>query len=90
MSYVSFVMQALQLRREERSHLVQAAKLRLPGAAQAWSCMIREISPGGARLRLPRGFEPDGRVLITALAIGTDRPAQVAWRNETSIGIAFE
>lgn len=84
------VMQTPQPRREERSHLVQAAKLRLPGTAQAWSCMIRDISHGGACLRLPHGFEPEGRGLITALAIGTDRPARVVWRNATSIGIAFE
>lgn len=83
-------MQASQPRREERSRLVQPAKLRLPGGRQSWSCMIRDISSGGALMRLPSGLEPEGAVLVTAASIGVDRLARVVWRNATSIGIAFE
>ncbi|MGO4408337.1 PilZ domain-containing protein [Bosea sp. RAF48] len=87
---MAVVMEDPQPRREERSRLVQAAKLRLPGRGEAWTCMIRDISSNGARMRLPLGFEPEGKVLITAATIGTDRSARVVWRNATSIGVAFE
>lgn len=52
--------------------------------------MIRDISSGGALMRLPSGLEPEGAVLVTAASIGVDRLARVVWRNATSIGIAFE
>ena len=52
--------------------------------------MIRDISPGGAQLRLPRGFEPDGEILITAPVVGNDRLARVVWRDATTAGVAFD
>lgn len=88
--YAETKLETSQPRREERARFVQAAKVRLPTGGQSWSCMIRDISSSGAQLRLPRGFEPEGRILITASAIGADRSAQVVWRNATSIGVAFD
>lgn len=79
-----------QTRREERSRLVQPAKLRHRRGDRAVSCMIRDISSTGARLRVPLGFEAEDKVLITALAVGVDRAARVVWRNTSSIGVAFE
>jgi hypothetical protein len=83
------MMEAHRQRRQERSRLVQAAKLRSSNGGPAISCMIRDISPDGARLRVPLGFDVDGDILVTSLAIGQDRAARIVWRDASSIGIAF-
>lgn len=77
-------------RRSPRSNLVQPAKLRSITGGPALSCMIRDISPSGARLRVPLGFEIEGAVFITAPALGYDRAARVVWRDASSIGVEFE
>lgn len=83
-------MKPTHVRQNERSRLVQAAKLRSPAGGPAVSCMIRDISSTGARLRVPLGFQADGNVLITAPAIGVDRRARIVWHDASSIGVAFE
>lgn len=55
-----------------------------------YSCIIRDLSPGGAMLRVPAGSEIRGRVLIDAEIVGHQVPALVKWRDDTSIGIAFD
>ncbi|WP_429068930.1 PilZ domain-containing protein [Bosea sp. OAE752] len=75
-------------RAAERQRRVQPAKLK--GASGAiFSCMIRDISVGGAMLRVPVGFNEKGGVHITSQAIGVDREARIVWQDRSSIGIAF-
>lgn len=59
-------------------------------AGAVYSCIIRDVSQGGAMLRVPAGAEICGRVLVSAKIIGHQVPAQVKWRDDTSIGIAFD
>lgn len=54
-----------------------------------YNCIIRDISAGGAMLRVPANAQISGTVLITSEIVGTSRAAVVKWRDETSIGVAF-
>jgi hypothetical protein len=75
-------------RATERQRRVQPAKLKVASGA-IFSCMIRDISVGGAMLRVPVGFNETGAVHITSQAIGVDREARIVWQDRSSIGIAF-
>lgn len=55
-----------------------------------YSCIIRDLSAGGAMLRVPADVEIKGRVRVVADVLGRERSALVKWRDDTSIGIAFE
>lgn len=68
--------------------MVEMARL-VTDSGTLYSCIIRDLSTGGAMLRVPANAEIDGRVLITADVIGHERPALVKWRDATSIGVAF-
>lgn len=76
-------------RNSERRRLVEMAKLATDEGA-FYSCIIRDLSSGGAMLRVPADAQIEGRVRIIANILGGERPALVKWRGETSIGIAFE
>ncbi|MGY6246869.1 PilZ domain-containing protein [Bosea thiooxidans] len=75
-------------RATERHRRVEPAKLRVAGG-ETFSCMIRDISDGGARLRVPVGFDQKGTVYITSPTAGMDREARIVWQDDSSIGIAF-
>lgn len=71
-----------------RERMVEMARLVTESGAQ-YNCIIRDISAGGAMLRVPADAQISGRVLITSDTVGTSRAAIVKWRDETSIGVAF-
>lgn len=75
-------------RRAERHRLVVPAKLRT-AAGRMFSCMIRDISEGGALLRVPVDFRESGDVFVTSTVTGPERPAQIVWQDRSSIGIRF-
>jgi hypothetical protein len=69
--------------------MVEMAKLTTHGGT-VYSCIIRDLSPGGAMLRVPAGSQIGGRVLIDAEIFGRRIPARVKWRDDTSIGVEFD
>lgn len=69
--------------------MVEMAKL-LTQDGVVYSCIIRDLSQGGAMLRVPAGSEIHGRVLIDAEIIGRGVSASVKWRDDTSIGVEFD
>ncbi|MGO4405870.1 PilZ domain-containing protein [Bosea sp. RAF48] len=77
-----------QTRRSERRRLVETAKIRTSSGV-TYSCIIRDISDGGAKLRVPAGVELAGEIRLTSALTGPERVAQVMWQDHTSIGIAF-
>lgn len=69
--------------------MVEMARL-TTGSGTSYSCIIRDLSTGGAMLRVPADAEIEGRVKIFADILGCERTASVKWRDETSIGVEFE
>ncbi|WP_187640280.1 PilZ domain-containing protein [Bosea sp. F3-2] len=86
---ISPAMKTSQARRSERRRLVETAKIRTSSGV-TYSCIIRDISDGGAKLRVPAGLELEGEIRLTSAVTGPERVAQVMWQDHTSIGIAFE
>lgn len=76
-------------RTHKRQRMVEMAKLITEGGT-VYSCIIRDLSLGGAMLRVPAGSEIHGRVLIDTEIFGRRVPARVKWRDETSIGVEFD
>jgi hypothetical protein len=69
--------------------MVEMAKLRTD-SGQVYSCIIRDLSDGGALLRVPTNGHFGGRVQIIADILGGERAASVKWQDQTSIGVAFD
>ena len=69
--------------------MVEMAKLATANGA-SYNCIIRDLSIGGAMLRVPTEARIEGRVRISANILGRERTAWVKWRDETSIGVSFD
>lgn len=54
------------------------------------NCIIRDLSIGGAKIRIPAGSCIEGRVHVTAKILGKERTGYVRWRDKTFVGIAFD
>ena len=76
-------------RRHERKRLVQAAQLSVAGGSRRIHCIIRDISEGGARLRIPLGFETSSDIDLYIPDTAFERRARIVWREQHSIGIEF-
>ncbi|WP_377848598.1 PilZ domain-containing protein [Bosea sp. UC22_33] len=76
-------------RNSVRRRMVEMARL-ITDQGSLYSCIIRDLSSGGAMLRVPAEAHIEGRVRVIADILGRERTASVKWRDETSIGIAFE
>lgn len=59
-------------------------------AGTHYNCIIRDLSIGGAKVRIPAGASIQGRVHITANILDGERAGHVKWRDQTFVGIAFE
>ena len=51
--------------------------------------MIRDLSEGGARLRIPPELPVEGEMALIANRLGLQRKVRVVWRDHHSAGIAF-
>ena len=71
-----------------RERMVEMARL-VTESGVPYNCIIRDISAGGAMVRIPADAQISGSVLITSDTVGTSRAAVVKWRDATSIGVAF-
>ena len=80
---------AANARRHIRRSLVQLAELRVAGRKNPFFCIIRDLSDGGARLRIPAELPTEGICTLSAPAIGFERPVRIVWREVHSIGVAF-
>jgi len=75
-------------RAKQRQRVLKSAKLRL-NRGGIIDCTIRDISEGGARLRVA---SPLGIPEFVELVFGdeTARPCRVVWRKEAQIGVEFQ
>ena len=59
-------------------------------AGACYNCIIRDLSIGGAKVRIPAGAFIQGRIHITADILDGERTGHVKWRDQTFVGIAFD
>ena len=76
-------------RQHERERIICSGTIEVEGAP-AILCMVRDLSEGGARLRIPLDVEVPASIVLHVPSLGWKRPARVAWDQRHSIGVAFE
>lgn len=76
--------QARDRRREQRVPVDVEARA-LPGG---YPCRILDLSPSGARIRMPAGLLPATFVLVE-WSTGRAHQAQVRWREGPELGVRF-
>lgn len=74
-------------RSEERVLTSLGAQILCGG--QAIECTVRDISPRGARLRVPNPQAVPPEFELVFRDSGRTRPARIRWRGRAEIGIAF-
>ena len=81
---------SVQRRQFQRIRVLKGARLQFKDKLVSMDCTMRDISVGGARLRLngPTGL-PD-RFDILVNGTGDKFPARLMWRRGNEIGVAFE
>ncbi|HEX2255495.1 MAG TPA: PilZ domain-containing protein [Afifellaceae bacterium] len=52
-------------------------------------CILRDISTGGARLKVENGLAVPGRFDLLLVSENTRLPAQVVWRKPNEVGVCF-
>ncbi|MBC7152030.1 MAG: PilZ domain-containing protein [Rhizobium sp.] len=71
-----------------RLRALKAARIVLPGGYSTFDCMVRNLSPVGAKLVLEQTFDvPDAFQLN--FEDGSVRQCTVKWRNPKELGVAF-
>ncbi len=77
-------------RRHRRLRVLKGAQLQFRNKLVSIDCMMRDLSVGGARLRLngPTGL-PD-RFDLKVNGTGDHFPARLVWRRGNDVGVAFE
>jgi hypothetical protein len=76
-------------RRSPRLRTMKGASLLLPGSASAFSCVMRNLSEHGALIELPSTIGIPAAVILQTQDGTLKRPARVAWRTETRLGLEF-
>ncbi len=76
-------------RNEDRHRTLAAGHLDLSAGAGRIGCVLRDLSAGGARLRLDGPGAPLGAHVLAAEACGGARPVWVAWRAGGELGVMF-
>ena len=72
---------------EERVRTLTAAQITRAG--RVIDCVIRDISPKGARLRVPDAGAVPQQFELFLKQSGEYRPAQVRWRRGVEVGVSF-
>jgi hypothetical protein len=72
-----------------RTKVFKGAKLILPGRA-AVSCIVRDLSTGGAGLQLTSTSDLPAEFDLAFDTGHMVRKCRVAWRTQTNVGVAFQ
>lgn len=76
-------------RRRQRHKTLKTGKILLAGGLSVVDCVIRDLSESGARLEVWDNTAVPGSFRLICLADNTMRQAQVVWRNDRRVGVAF-
>jgi len=81
---------AAHQRKHQRIRVLKGARLHFHNKLVSIDCMMRDLSAGGARLRLngPVGLPDHFDVLLNCS--GDSFPARLVWRRGNEAGVAFE
>lgn len=52
-------------------------------------CMVRDLSDGGAQLRIPLDSDLTGALTLHVPELGWKRPVRIVWNHRHSIGVQF-
>ena len=74
-------------RTHERTRTLIPAQITRSG--RVLDCVVRDLSAGGARLRVADGGAVPQEFELFLKQTGEYRPARVRWRRPTEVGIAF-
>lgn len=79
-----------QRRQYPRIRVLKGAQLQFKNKLVSLDCTIRDISVGGARLRLNGPTALPDRFDIRMNGTGDKFPARLMWRRGNEVGVAFE
>jgi hypothetical protein len=74
---------------ERRTQLLRIGALLDGRPERILRCSIKDLSDGGARLRVPVAEVVGDDVTLIDPRDGTERRARIVWRSEHEVGIAF-
>jgi hypothetical protein len=75
-------------RKYSRTRVLKGAKIVL-GATSVLDCVVRDLTNGGARIKIPNAVDIPEDVAITLDGGRTCRPCHVAWRGLHETGLDF-
>jgi len=76
-------------RQSQRRRTIKGASLILPRSGSTFSCVLRNLSEGGAMVELPSTLGVPFEVILETADSQVKRRARVVWRTETRMGLAF-
>ena len=77
-----------ECRKYPRMRVLKSAKIVL-GASSVFDCVVRDLTNGGARVKIPNAVNLPEDVAITFDAGRTCRPCRIAWRMIDETGLQF-
>ena len=78
----------VECRKYPRMRVLKFAKIVL-GASSILDCVVRDLTNGGARVKIPNAMNLPDEVAITFDGGRTCRPCRVAWRTLNETGVEF-
>ncbi len=79
-----------RVRKHPRIRVLKGARLHFKNKLSSIDCMIRDISAGGARLRLSGPVGLPQRFDLMMNCTGDKFPARLVWSKGSEAGISFE
>jgi diguanylate cyclase (GGDEF)-like protein len=76
-------------RKEARKRVFKRGQILLPSLGAVIDCTVRNVSTGGAGLRLDATFAPPPEFDLLITGNGTRRSVQVRWQIGADLGVAF-
>lgn len=76
-------------RRDRRQRVLKRAQIVLKGLGSTLDCVVRDISPGGALLRVNDYFSAPPQFELRFLDTNTSRQVEVRWQIGNDIGVRF-
>lgn len=77
-------------RQAPRKRVLKGATIAFNNRSSTLSCMVRDISETGARLRVSKDLAVPARFDLLIEVDGLEAPCTVAWRRGEEIGVTFD
>ncbi|MCD2470907.1 diguanylate cyclase [Jiella sp. MQZ9-1] len=78
---------AAERRGERRQRVLKRAKVMVPERGYLVDCVVRNLSPNGARLRFDAYFAPPEKFVLEIIGTGERRNAELRWQIGNEIGV---